>query len=374
MVSDFGEGALLGGRYRLERVLGTGGMASVWLAHDERLGRPVALKLLSDTLAHDEAYLSRFRREARLAASLSHPNLVDVYDYGGESERPYLVMEYIEGETLADRIAAGTVGELDATRLARELLGALEHIHTARIVHRDMKPGNVLIGPDGGASVTDFGIARPDNATRLTSTGLVIGTRDYMAPEVLRGEPATVRSDLYSCAMMLGEALGEPPPPGLAGFLDTLAEEDPYRRPASASEALAMLAPVATAPDATATEALPTEPLQSERTAPTVPIGTGATWNRPDARLVGGLALLTLLAVLGIVLLGGGDQGPAGGRDAQRPANGERVTTSPAEEPAASQTTTTTEASEPAPVKPEKAKPPKPPKSPPGKAKGLSKH
>jgi serine/threonine-protein kinase len=137
------DGALLGGRYRLERVLGTGGMATVWLARDERLGRPVAAKILSDTLAADPTYLRRFRREVRLAAGLSHPNLVTVYDFGGEGERPYLAMEYVEGGSLADRISAGTARALDPSRLARELLGALDHIHGAGIVHRDIKPGNV---------------------------------------------------------------------------------------------------------------------------------------------------------------------------------------------------------------------------------------
>jgi eukaryotic-like serine/threonine-protein kinase len=116
--SSFGEGSLLGERYRLKRLLGTGGMASVWLAYDERLGRRVAVELLSDILAADESYLTRFRREARLAASLTHPNLVGIYDFGGEGERPYLVMEHVEGEILAGRIA-------DATSRARANSSAL---------------------------------------------------------------------------------------------------------------------------------------------------------------------------------------------------------------------------------------------------------
>jgi eukaryotic-like serine/threonine-protein kinase len=187
MAWGFSEGALVAGRYRLERILGTGGMASVWLARDERLGRPVAVKLLSDSLAHDESYLHRFRREARLAAGLSHPNLVTVYDFGDEDERPYLVMEYVEGGTLTDRIAGGTAHELDPGRLARELLDALDHIHSAGIVHRDIKPGNVLIAPDGSARVTDFGIAQPEGATRLTGTGLRPVTMSWRPP---RSRPA----------------------------------------------------------------------------------------------------------------------------------------------------------------------------------------
>jgi serine/threonine protein kinase len=224
MGNGFREASLLGKRYRLERVLGTGGMATVWLARDERLRRPVAAKILSDTLAADPAYLRRFHREARVAAGLSHPNLVKVYDFGGEGERPYLVMEYVERGSLADRISEGSARGLDASRLARELLEALDHIHGAGIVHRDVKPGNVLIAPDGTAKLTDFGIAQPEGATRLTSTGLVVGTRSYIAPEVGRGEPATVRSDLYSCGTVLREASGDPPPPELAALVTRLGD------------------------------------------------------------------------------------------------------------------------------------------------------
>src|SRR5215207_941224 len=303
MAWGFGEGGLVEGRYRLERILGTGGMASVWLARDERLGRPVAVKLLSDSLAHDESYLSRFRREARLAAGLSHPNLVKVYDFG-EDERPYLVMEYVEGGTLADRIAGGTAHELDPGRLARELLGALDHIHSAGIVHRDIKPGNVLIAPDGSARVTDFGIAQPEDATRLTSTGLVIGTRNYIAPEVLRGEAATVRSDLYSCAMVLQEAFGDLLPPRLAPLVGRLGDEDPARRPESASAALARLAASSAPSGPGASATAPTAPLPPDRTAPTIPIGATTARTRPHRRLLTGLGIIAALLVVGVLVLG----------------------------------------------------------------------
>ena len=390
VASSFGKGALLAERYRLERVLGTGGMASVWLAGDERLGRPVAVKLLSDSLAHDESYLSRFRREARLAAGLSHPNLVTVYDFGGEAQRPYLVMEYIEGETLAGRVADGTALELDPGRLARELLGALEPIHSAGIVHRDIKPANVLIARDRTSRLTDFGIAQPQDATRLTSTGMVIGTRNYIAPEVLRGEPATVRSDLYSCAIVLQEAFGDMLPAGLAELVERLGDEDPARRPASASRALASLAaPSApTLPSATATA--PTAPLPPHPTTPTTPIGSAMARTQPHARLFGGLAALAALLVAGILLLSGGDEAssPDGERASDaRSEEGDRrdqAETAAAEDASSSEIPTVTEtvpaetAETPEPAtpsgKPKKIKPPKPPKTPPGQAKGLSKH
>lgn len=361
------KGTLVAGRYRLERILGTGGMASVWSAHDERLGRPVAVKLLSDSLAHDESYLHRFRREARLAARLSHPNLVTVFDFGDEDERPYLVMEYVEGGTLADRLAGGTAHELDPGRLARELLDALDHIHSAGIVHRDIKPGNVLIAPDGSARVTDFGIAQPEDATRLTSTGLVIGTRNYIAPEVLRGESATVRSDLYSCAMVLQEAFGNLIPPDLALAVGRLGEEDPVRRPESASAALELLA-ASSAPSGAATSTTaPTAPLPPDRTAPTTPIGATIARTRPRRRLFAGLGIIAVLVLVGVLVLGGGDEAsPPSERDA---APAERTSGT---QDVPTETTKTPEAAAPSP-NPEKVKPSKP-KSPPGKAKGLRKH
>ncbi|HEX9966861.1 MAG TPA: serine/threonine-protein kinase, partial [Solirubrobacterales bacterium] len=150
-------GTRLKERYRLERLLGRGGMASVWLATDEVLDRPVAIKVLSDTIASDPEFVARFRREARIAASLSHPNLIGIYDYAEGEERPYLVMEYVEGDNLAERVAAGAT--VDPERLARELLGALAHIHAAGILHRDVKAQNVLLDPDDDVKLIDFGIA-----------------------------------------------------------------------------------------------------------------------------------------------------------------------------------------------------------------------
>ena len=191
---------LLSGRYRLRRRLGHGGMAMVWLGFDERLERPVAIKVLSDTLASDKTYLERFRREARVAASLQHPNLVPIYDFGS-GDRPYLVMEYVEGGDLGVRLRGGD--EPDPRVLAEQLLGALRHIHAAGVIHRDIKPNNVLVDSYGEARLTDFGIAQPADAISLTKTGEVIGTETYLAPEVLAGEPATVRSDLYALGVVL---------------------------------------------------------------------------------------------------------------------------------------------------------------------------
>jgi serine/threonine protein kinase len=198
----------------------------------------VAVKILSDALISDPGYLERFRREARLAAGLSHPNLVSVFDYAAEDERPYLVMEFVPGSTLADRLRFGDAGALEAEILAQELLGALEHIHAAGIVHRDIKPSNVLLGPDGRARLTDFGIARPEDSTALTATGEIVGTLRYLAPELLRGERATPRSDLYACGVVLHQVLDDGTPSWLSGLVGSLTADEPARRPASARDAL----------------------------------------------------------------------------------------------------------------------------------------
>jgi serine/threonine protein kinase len=230
--------ALGGGRYVLERHLGSGGMASVWLARDEALGRAVAIKLMADTLADDPRWLERFKREARAAAALSHPHIVKVFDFGIEEHRPYLVMAHVPGGSLRDRLRDGGAPP-EAAGLARELLGALAHVHAAGIVHRDVKPGNVLLDEHDRAQLTDFGIARPQDATAMTQTGMVLGTARYLAPEVAEGAPATERSDLYAAGGVLREAGGEAA--GLGALIGALTDPDPERRPASADDALAML-------------------------------------------------------------------------------------------------------------------------------------
>src|SRR6476659_6816051 len=183
MAAAIGTGELLKDRYRLERTLGRGGMAAVWLGHDEVLDRPVAVKVLSDTIAGDPGFVTRFRREAKTAAGLTHPNLAGVYDFSEEGERPYLVMQFVPGENLAERMQRGE--GVDRDKLARELLEALVHIHRAGVLHRDVKPSNIILEPDGTAKLIDFGIALPQDATALTSTGLILGTERYAAPEVM---------------------------------------------------------------------------------------------------------------------------------------------------------------------------------------------
>jgi serine/threonine protein kinase len=271
-VIELAPGRRIGGdRYTLDRLLGSGGMASVWLARDERLDRDVAVTLLSDVLALDPSYVERFRREARIAAQLWHPNLVQVYDFDVDHGRPLLVMEVVHGTTLADLLRQPSQPPPDPLRLAPELLGALAHIHAAGVVHRDVKPANVLIGDDGRARLTDFGIAQPTGATRLTMTGGVIGTIGYLAPEVVRGERATPRSDLYSCGVVLAACLDKRSTRDarLERLIERLTAEESERRPPSAAGALELLGggEPPTAPSAVATPR--SRPAGESPTAPT---------------------------------------------------------------------------------------------------------
>ena len=300
------EEMLSDGRYRLERVLGTGGMGSVWLATDERLGRPVAVKVISDTLSVDRQWLHRFEREARAAASVSHPHIVQVFDYSVDEDRPYLVMEYVPGGSLADRLSAGephAQAALDVGALARGLLEALAHIHDAGIVHRDVKPGNILLGTDGRARLTDFGIAQPEDATQLTQAGLVLGTLKYLAPEVLQGKPATAASDLYAAGVVLREASGVDPRPPLTHLIDALTAVRPEQRPNSASAAIELLHGATAAGPPRTTEATrvldPTTAAQVAQTAPR---------KREISRrmLLAGLATAAVLVIIVIALSSGG--------------------------------------------------------------------
>lgn len=238
MSATIATGELLKERYRLERTLGRGGMAAVWLGHDEVLDRQVAVKVLSDTIANDPGFVARFRREARMAASLSHPNLVGVYDYSDEGERPYLVMQFVPGENLAARLERGEA--VDCDKLARELLEALAHIHQVGILHRDIKPANIIIEPDGTAKLIDFGIALPRDATALTNPGLILGTERYAAPEVMAGHPATERSDLYSAGVVLRACEGQCSRV-LGALIEWMTSKEPGARPSSARQALARL-------------------------------------------------------------------------------------------------------------------------------------
>jgi eukaryotic-like serine/threonine-protein kinase len=206
-------GTLLGGRYRLDAQIGRGGMSTVYRAFDTVLERAVAIKLMHREIASDSDQLERFRREARSVARLSHPHIVTVIDAGEEAAEdggstPYIVLEYVEGETLKDLIRReGALDIPQAIAYAIEIARALGAAHERMIVHRDVKPQNVLIGEEGGAKITDFGIARTLTEEGLTVPGRVLGTTDYVSPEQALGQPVTGQSDLYSLGVVLYEML-----------------------------------------------------------------------------------------------------------------------------------------------------------------------
>jgi eukaryotic-like serine/threonine-protein kinase len=206
-------GTLISERYRLDEKVGSGGMSSVYRAFDPTLERWVAIKLMHRDISHDPDQLERFRREARAVAQLNHPHVVTVIDAGEDDGTPYIVFEYVEGETLKDRIRRlGRLPVSEAVAYAIEIGRALEAAHASLLVHRDVKPQNVLIDPDGRAKVTDFGIARSLEAQGLTATGRVLGTTDYVSPEQALGHEVTGQSDIYSLGIVLYEMLtGEVP-------------------------------------------------------------------------------------------------------------------------------------------------------------------
>jgi serine/threonine-protein kinase len=206
-------GTVLSGRYRLESKLGSGGMSTVYLARDETLERWVSAKVMHREITDQPDQLERFRREARAVAQLSHPNVVAVIDAGEDGGYPYIVFEYVEGETLKQRIdRLGRLPVDEAAAYAIEIGRGLAAAHARRLVHRDVKPQNVLIDADGRAKVTDFGIARSLEAHGLTKTGRVLGTTDYVAPEQAMGQSVDARCDIYSLGVLLYEMLdGEVP-------------------------------------------------------------------------------------------------------------------------------------------------------------------
>src|SRR5919202_764793 len=202
------QGTIVDDRYTLVELLGSGGMAQVYLAHDEVLDRNVALKILRDQYAEDEEFVERFKREAQSAASLSHPNIVPIYDWGrSEDGAYYMAMEYVPGGMLKDRIKRdGTLGPGTASGVALQIADALQAAHERGVVHRDIKPQNVLVTGAGDVKVADFGIARAASST-ATATGIVLGTAGYLSPEQAKGEPVGPRSDLYSLGVVLYEML-----------------------------------------------------------------------------------------------------------------------------------------------------------------------
>jgi serine/threonine-protein kinase len=213
----------LAGRYQIGELLGHGGMADVHLGMDSRLGRRVAIKLLKPSLANDPAFRTRFRREAHDAAKMAHPTIVRIFDAGEESVVddsghetliPFIIMEYVDGRLLKDIVAEGPLAPAEATRIVGQVLTALEYSHRAGVVHRDIKPGNIMVTTGGQVKVMDFGIARAisDSAATIAESSAIVGTAQYFSPEQARGENVDARSDLYSTGVVLFELLtGQPP-------------------------------------------------------------------------------------------------------------------------------------------------------------------
>src|SRR5205809_1001284 len=227
LVTNDRPGALVGkliGHYRIESLIGVGGMGEVYLARDERLGRKAALKLLPENLTTDEAQLSRFKNEARSASALNHPNILTVYEIGTEGNRQFIATEFIEGITLRKSLARGRMNLHDALEIAVQVASALAAAHETGVVHRDIKPENIMLRPDGYAKVLDFGIAKlteqqPETdshvlgtTTLQTQPGLVLGTARYMSPEQVRGQKMDARSDIWSLGVVLYEMVGGIPP------------------------------------------------------------------------------------------------------------------------------------------------------------------
>jgi len=237
-VSDTLIGTLFDGRYTVVRKLGAGGMANVYLAEDQELGRRVAIKILNERHANDEQFVERFRREAKNAAALSHPNIVSIYDRGEAEGTYYIAMEFIDGRTLKELVVSRGPAPLTvAVEYARQVLSALRFAHRHGIVHRDIKPHNVMVDAEGRVKVTDFGIARA-GTSQMTEAGSIVGTAQYLSPEQARGTNVDQRSDLYSLGIVLYELLtgtvpfnGDTPVEIAMKHLSTVAEPPSAKRP-----------------------------------------------------------------------------------------------------------------------------------------------
>jgi len=311
-------------------------MATVDLAHDVELDRPVALKRLAENLARDEDLQRRFLREARLAARLAHPNVVRVFDVGEDDGRPFIAMEYVEGGTLAELVAQrGQLPVAETATLGTQMCAGLAAVHAAGLVHRDVKPQNLLLRTDGVLKLGDFGIAAGHDGTRLTLAGTVLGTAGYLAPEQARGEEVTAAADIYAVGAVLYELLmGEPSrtagslaelgsedgppdlatrvpttPPELAAAVTACLSVRPEDRPPSAAALARLLAPVASEAE---TLSLPPDPAQRATEILARPDRPRTWWT---GKRLAAIAALVAAAVAGLVAAvalsgGGGNASP----------------------------------------------------------------
>jgi Protein kinase domain len=318
---------LIGDRYELDERLGHGGMATVYRAHDRKLDREVAIKLLADNFAGDEEVRRRFSREARLAAKLDHPNVIQVFDVGEEDERPYIVMEYVEGGTIDDRMKRRrrSLATNEALQILAQLCDGLGHAHAKKLVHRDIKPQNLLLREsDGCLKITDFGIARAaEETTRLTRPGKVIGTDRYMAPEQLADGKITPAADVYACGVVADELLPDARSPELREIVERCLRPEPNAR---FSDARALGEAIAAVEG---NGALGTVRRIKSTGAPTKALpptgGRTASWPAPPKRL--GLArrigaMLAVLAIVAIAAVGVVLALDSGGSDSPSDASG----------------------------------------------------
>ncbi|GAA2847071.1 hypothetical protein Acy02nite_03790 [Actinoplanes cyaneus] len=328
MQPNFGLGAgmRLGGRYRLEDRLGAGGMGEVWRAFDEALNRVVAVKTMLPAAAQDPGFVQRFTAEAHAMAQVNHPNVAAIHDVGQDGGHTYLVMEFIDGESLAQRLARdGRLSPAETKRIVVAAAEGLQAVHDQGILHRDVKPANIMLRADGGVLITDFGIARHLSSPGVTATGAVLGTPSYLAPEQVLGEPADRRSDVYSLGLVAYECLaGEKPFVGDNPYAVALQRIQQEPKTLGADVPPAVLALVERALQTDPEKRFPTALAMAEmaRQADLTPPGaTGRTGGRKSSRtLIGAVAAVVVIALIvaGITLRGGGND-PKGAEAAGRP-------------------------------------------------------